>query len=420
MSVGLITAMVFSAACAGHVGEVDEPESASVDSSLVDGTFTQRADVYDYLVMDVCTTGGPDGAIDRTLLPHRCRASGNWRNLTPAVTSGTRLVRKGDDLYYRNHNTFRNSNPAFAYGHSAWSNYPIVHDGVRRVVLVKDHGRVPAGVDTFGQLAAGERDGMSLRWMGATNAFMLLTVSPGQYGYSVNKETCASGPPRSFQNYWHMPKDIASRAPGAVWAGVGNSTLFAQRHPKKLPSCSAMSFAAVYNTAVRLNAFAFTGGMSMRTIVHQKFSGSNPHSADAFERIYFTREYGITRWEVWKKGAAAAGATFYRDKLAADGRPPECSAPVAYPSGGGLTTSAVSLTATGGYVQRFKTTGAGEAYHLTDCEDFTGKILIGAELDAVYGALKDVKWSFLDINRFLARPASGDPLPDSKAYFFKD
>jgi hypothetical protein len=190
--------------------------------------------------------------------------------------------------------------------------------------------------------------------------------------------------------------------------------------PRKIGDCDKISWARVLDTAAR-TSFEFTGNMKLETIVHNKFSGPSPHEAKAFERIYFTREYGITRWEQWLRadhpelqvqadGDGERAKKYYAAQLAPSPRgPATCSKPVVYPKGAGfIAENDMKVSPATSYTQRFKTDGGSwETFHLVDCEDMTGHIIKGDDIRTVYGGAVRPKWSLQDISRFLKAPSDG-------------
>lgn len=366
--------------------------------------YDSRDDIYDFLVSDVCTVGGPGGAANQNLLPHQC-AKPNRRNIRP-----------GEYLYYRTI-AFPDSNGAqYNLGKHAWSSYPVVSNGTRRIVLLKDNGSINASNEVFGQVEGS--DGVSFRWMDTAstgNAFMLFTVSPGGGATGVSPQTCSAYGMydyRRYSAYWvTAPKDANGMALNTMWGhsqkikSIDSNAPSTGNASDALPTaaqCSSLSYNFVFASAVRTPNYTFTNGAQLETIVHQKNSPGNslnmgPTNSQGMERIYLTREYGITRWEVWQRSdridfnAAAATNTANRMNAATspDGRvicSPTFNNQSVDKSNVNFITSAVGKDSIG-YFQRYqdKSTGEGsKTWYLTKCVDTTSSIVSGATLNSLY------------------------------------
>lgn len=266
--------------------------------------YDRRSDIYDFLVQDVCTHGSPGGSVDQSKLPHECATR---RNMRP-----------GDDFYYRTHGLVDNSSKKFRLGKFAWSSYPVVENGVRRILLLKDNGMVDGNANDlkFGKLDGG--DGMSIRWLETSAdgaAGMLFSVSPGGGAIGIEKGLCSrldkSDVRRYVRNWVTAPKNVDGMKFDRVWGHsqqIGgvltmNPQLFPDSPNVELPDqndCGKLNFNHVFALAVRTKNFKYRNNASMESIIHQKFSvGSSlakgPTKAKAFERIYLTRQYGVTR-----------------------------------------------------------------------------------------------------------------------------
>jgi hypothetical protein len=369
-------------------------------------SYDSRDDIYDFLVSDVCTTGGAGGAVNPNLLPHQC-AKPNRRNIRP-----------DEFLYYRTIAYPDTADAQYAYGKHAWSSYPVVQNGVRRIVLLKDNGSVsPTGsYPTFGVVEGS--DGVSFRWMDTAstgNAFMLFTVSPGGGATGVSPQTCSAYDKydyRRYSAYWvTAPKNANGMALNTMWGHSQQISSIDSNNPTTghasdvLPSaaqCSSLSYNYVFASAVRTANYRFTNGAYLETIVHQKNSIGNslnlgPTTSKGMERIYLTREYGVTRWEVWQRNDRAdfdaAAATRTASAMSAATAPnghvtcsPTFDNQSVNKSGVNFITSAVGKDSIG-YFQRYqdKSTGEGsKTWYLTKCVDTTSSIVSGGTLNALY------------------------------------
>jgi len=362
-------------------------------------SFDYRSDIYDFFVQDVCLIGDD---VDTATLPHNCA---NRRNM-----------RTTDNFYYRTHARYDDSRVQFEYGNDAWSSYPVIENGVRRIVLLKDNGKVQSSGDSFGIFD--NNDGVSIRWMGSsTNSygFLLFTASPNGAGFGMTSHHCSKAPDkiaRYYDNWIHGPKDPTKLELDKPW---GVSTLVRQINSVNPDNCNDNTcdkresipetcgatkyYKNAFHFAVRTKNFRFTNNRKMETIVHQKFSiGSSsnkgPTIAKTFERIYLTREYGVTRWEQWEREDKVnfnkSSKMLISMTSAAARKQRICTPPynIASNPGTGVNFRTGSiLIDENGYYEKYKDTSTGEGYkkwYLVACVDVTGKILTGNKLLEAY------------------------------------
>ncbi len=368
--------------------------------SLADA-FDQRADIYDFFVQDLCL--GKDGYVDRSRLPHECEER---RNMRP-----------GDRFYYRTHARYDDPREQFRYGNDAWSSYPVVEAVVRRILLMKDNGKIKSNGDAFGVFD--DNDGVSLRWMASVDngyGFLLFTASPKQAGFGMTYKNCnryIKSESRYYDNWIHGPKNIDLLSLDVPWGKTTRVRLVSSINPETCVGfiCTKREvipkrcgeekfFKYAFHFSVRTNGFLFTNNKRMETIVNQKFSPGNsfnkgPTSSKTFERIYLTREYGVTRWEKWQRednlnydpkrsmklltsmtSKAEKGERICTRPYEVDGAP----------VGMGFQTGTYSKDSKG-YYEKYKDGSTGDGYekwYLMDCVDVTGKILIGESLEEAY------------------------------------
>lgn len=250
--------------------------------------------------------------------------------------------------------------------------------------------------------------------MTSTHAYLQFTASIAGYGYGLSKRHCNKEGYLRFADYWlTAPKSMDDLPERQIWAehrfiapivntGVNSGCDYAYNH--------------VVSLAVR-DQFKFVNGATLETVVHQKFTPGDstavePTRSKAFERIYFTREYGVTRWEVWNredhpKLAKNAAYDMYKNMVKGGlvaGDPEVCSKPYDLPSAGAnieFTTGDIKIDSKvngDGYYEVYDSPSRGKKkWHMVTCHDFTGNILIGNTLETVYQERTSYKPNFLDI-----------------------
>jgi hypothetical protein len=60
-------------------------------------------------------------------------------------------------------------------------------------------------------------------------------------------------------------------------------------------------------TSWRMQDVTFSSAKTMRSLVSTHYGGASIAGAQAFERFYYTKPYGRTRWEAWRRGGTVGG-----------------------------------------------------------------------------------------------------------------
>jgi len=153
-------------------------------------------------------------------------------------------------------------------------------------------------------------DGYDLIETRGEYAAIIATSDPALNGQIFWREGCASGTSAyagSEDSWLLFPMDLEPGGSGSLVARLAITTD---------GFCPHRGFTSAFTTWSYLgNAFAYTSGKALRTIVSTHFAGDRADVATSFERFYFTPEYGFTRWEAWRRSdqCGSAGCQAKRD-----------------------------------------------------------------------------------------------------------
>jgi hypothetical protein len=326
--------------------------------------------IYDFLVMDVCVDDR-----DR-IMPA----------LSPADQGCTRRrdIKAGEPIPYHMHNFPRSNGPCkFRLGTISKDHFPVTKNSVTRVVSYYDKGvdRGCSGVQpnepSFGKDDPNE--GGSVQWYDDKYGFTMGSWSP--VASSVfQTPSCSSYPDSSrqfFRGWIIAPAQVPSKneAPGY---GVFESKLFKGTAAAAFARCPA-SYNRYLATWVR-GDFTYRSGLRLDSIVSSHYSranaaGTSPGASMQMERTYWTREFGLARWEKWAREDWIHPRSGKRvpDLAGAVRLSNSCSKPYDMPEkvSAGLEFGPVS--AEGGYSQIVRDTTTSQQYrwHVTICEDYT-------------------------------------------------
>jgi hypothetical protein len=247
-------------------------------------------EVRDFLIQDVCVD-----AQDRPIAgdPYTCAAR---RDLRPGETLPYLRTDNANGAIYQSVFAFpvRSPNPA---------------DPNPRVVVAKEFGGNDIGTAfrdfdrcTNGNCTPVFRDGYDIVEMNGTYVSFTGTSDPG-----INNQTFwRSGCPRDTQDpSWNEDSWIlfpSNLAPGQQ----GNLTHYLNITTNdRCPSSFNAAHAAWHYLPQPLT---YTSGKTMTTITSHHFAGTGSDTAPSFERFYFTKEYGFTRWEAWVRSDQCGSA----------------------------------------------------------------------------------------------------------------
>jgi hypothetical protein len=374
----------------------------SILQSQVHAEEAHLGNFYDFMVRDVCLNAS--GIIQRTLVPG-----------DPGCTSRRNMASTDDKFYYYNYihpsNTVCSGQP-----YVAWISYPEVQNGVRRVVMYQDRGC--PGLATFGTLDGatipGEedeskaKDGISIRWYEAGKyAFLMSSWSPVDQSYWVT-DYCNTYPTKSnrFFNGW-IASTTTLPLTGTVSALVNTAKSGKVADAASIPTGCPSNYATPLVIFGR-DSFTYKSGKTFDSIISQKYSNgvpgkTYPGDALAFERTYYTDEFGVTRWEKWSREDYSEtdknGVTWSAPQLAArlyaTGK---CSKP--YDFKNVITSDMTSGTLIDdGTVYKepyvYTPTSERRVWYVTDCADYsnTGLVSGGYDRPAINSSLSTVFWN---------------------------
>jgi hypothetical protein len=259
--------------------------SVTVLASLLGGTsaFAVTAEVRDFLIQDVCVD-----AQDRPI-------SGD-----PYTCASHRDLRQGEAVPY-----LRTDNVNGAVYQSVFAfpvRSPNPADPNPRVVVAKEFGGNDWGTAfrdfdrcTNGNCTPVFRDGYDVAEMNGTYVSFVGTSDPGINNQTFWRPGCSPGSsdPSWNEDGWILfPANLTRGVQGNVTHGINITT------NDRCPSSFNSAHVAWDYLAQPLT---YTSGKSMVTITSHHFAGTNTANATSFEQFYFTKEYGFTRWEAWRR-----------------------------------------------------------------------------------------------------------------------
>ena len=254
-------------------------------------------DIRAFMVMEVCVDAGDH--VRRGLAP------------TDADCTRRRKIREGEPLPYHLHNFPAAGAPCRQrLGTVAKDNIPVTKGGVTRIVSFYDQGVDHDCADAapsdpwFGRSDPG-REGGSVQWADAAFGFIMGSWSPVSPSY-LRSPLCADHPDssRALFRGWviapaHVP-DITT----AIGFGVFPSKLDLGSPAATFGHCPD-HFNRGFSTWTRTEA-GFRSGLRLEAIVASHYSradrrGTSPGDSLQLERTYWTREFGLSRWEKWAR-----------------------------------------------------------------------------------------------------------------------
>ncbi|WP_374308558.1 hypothetical protein [Methylocella sp.] len=330
-------------------------------------------DILDFMIMDVCVD-----AADH-ILP----------GVTPydAACSKRRNIRAGEKIPYHLHDfPAKNAGCAGRLGAISKDNIPIERDGVTRVVSFYDKGvdhscpDVAPNAPRFGELeSAGE--GGSVQWADDGYGFIMGSWSPVALS-SWRTPLCQENPnsSRRFARAWVIGP---AKLPPRGVAGVG---VFAAKHESGDPAATAGSCPRAYGRSANVwvrDEVAFKSGHTLEALVSDHFSKdvTSPRGADAMqiERTYWTKEFGLSRWEKWAradwvhprsgKSAMDLAQTLYASGMCSD---PYMRKRAPSPK---LTIGPAEGAPAGVYAQTVTVGGQSHQWVMTLCRDYTNVVV---------------------------------------------
>lgn len=244
--------------------------------------------VADFMVMEVCLD--PDGAILAGTSP------------IDATCGPRRKIAGGEVPPYRLRN-WPPGNGDCAGGLIVKYNVPVIRDDVTRIVSFSNHAD---GCDTND--GAEVARGLSVQWHDDQFGFIMASWSPVAMS-SFQSPLCSagSGGPERFYRGWVIAPETLPE-PGKPGWGVFPSHLTTGPAPGPSDACPERFASGL--TVWIVDDMVFGAGSSettpLRAVVSHHYSrsslaGDGPGAAMQMERTYWTREFGLTRWEKWAR-----------------------------------------------------------------------------------------------------------------------
>lgn len=282
----------FALLVASSCATPDEPDPAPALSEARSAVLS-AAELDDYYLQDVCLDGaGQPTAQD----PYTCAAR---RNL--ALDEAVRFLRHDMPVAGRSH------------GYQMGSSVPFrVYDGSVGVLHIFDFGGFT------------EADGVmrGFREFNRVGGFSATAPSTGKPidGYDLLERngalaayagTCdGGGGVQPFAHWTSGPGSCVNQDGWVLWDQSNIATdgttaaLVATLNiaPGSCPSSMNLAY-----TTWRMADVTYTSSKTMRSLISTHYGGGSVAAADAFERFYYTKPYGRTRWEAWRKGGTLGG-----------------------------------------------------------------------------------------------------------------
>lgn len=275
-------------ACAGPDEPGPEPELSEASAAVL-----SAAELDDYLLQDVCLDGAGQATAQD---PYTCTSR---RNL--ALDEAIRFLRHDAPVAGRPN------------GYQMGSSAPFrVYDGTVGVLHVFDFGGFT------------EADGVlrSFREFNRVGGFSATAPSTGKPidGYDLLERngalaaytgTCdGGGGVQPFAHWTSGPGTCVNQDGWVLWDQTniptdGSSAALVATLNIAPGSCP--SFMNTAYTTWRMADVTYTSSKAMRSLISTHYGGGSVAAAGAFERFYYTKPYGRTRWEAWRKGGSPGG-----------------------------------------------------------------------------------------------------------------
>ncbi len=229
-----------------------------------------RTLAQDFLVQDVCVDARDEPTADD---PVACPASTRRRNLAP-----------GEILRYaREDQTHTQRSLSF----------PSWNSGTKSFWYVATFDFGSSGVLTFEQFDDGT-DGYDLIEADGPLVSIPQTRDPGGDHWFVTTDC------RKEDGWLLFPSDIA--------LGAANGRALAEIAGSEEPLQCPAGYTVAMNAYFYPNGpFRYTGGQVLESIITSHFDVDDLPKVQHMERMYFTKEYGKTRWESWDRNGKPDG-----------------------------------------------------------------------------------------------------------------
>ncbi|TCR92117.1 hypothetical protein [Rhizobium sp. BK376] len=318
-------------------------------------------DIYDFMVMDVCVK--PGGATLASAIPGD-RDCGQHRNTEPGEMPPYIL------------GNFPSPGSDCRQGTIAKLNLPVTRLSTTRIVSSSLKGR---SADCRGP-DANASGGASIQWRDNGYGFIMGSYSPVALSVyeSSNCLRHSDSSERFFRGWVIAPTPVP--AVGTTGYGVFESALLTGAASSHMGACSPKYRRAL--TTWTVAPFAYKSGRDFVSIVSSHFAQvagdeKSPGESRQMEQTYWTREFGLTRWEKWAREdwinpRSHQGALELAQALYARGR---CSQPfdrnLNFNSEMQISSSATGAGKIYARTIRNPISGEQHVWVMTLCEDYT-------------------------------------------------
>ncbi len=357
----------------------------------------------DYMLMRVCTaSASPGAAILQGVVPG------------DAACVYSRQIANGETPPYTmrdfapNYQIPTSSCPA-SYGPLLRGNVPVTIGGVTRNVTFSQ--TASNAICNKASLLSGAvfPDQTSVQYYDPSTGYGSIMGSSGPNGVTLNDSynlfaqgattggipstpICKTSNPfvaARFTNSWVVGKSpVSAKIPGPIeYATVNLQLLTPDRYSIQQAAGTACSTPYVGSFHIwRIDWFLFFSGRHLPAVINTHYTqaasnNAGPGSAQQFERTYWTREFGLSRWEKWTRGdlitsgpspATQAKALLQHATCAQVGR--SAGVPhsiITNPADSHVTSSVVLSNVNGVYQRVVGPDGVTQTWYMTLCSDYT-------------------------------------------------
>lgn len=291
---GLVSCTSLPSSSSSSSDEAAAPELSDLPLSEIQSAVLSAAELDDYYLQDVCLDGaGQPTAQD----PYTCTTR---RNL--ALDEAIRFLRHDMPVAGR------------PYGYQMGSSAPFrLANGTLGVLHIFDFGGFTEGDGVLRAFREFNRVGGFSATAPATgkpiDGYDLLERAGT---YAAYAGTCdGGGGVQPFAHWTNGPGTCVNEDGWVLWNqndvptdGSSRSTVATLRIA---PGACPTNFMDSAFTTWRMADVTYTSGKALRSLISTHYGGGSVASAGSFERFYYTKPYGRTRWEAWRTSGTAGG-----------------------------------------------------------------------------------------------------------------
>ena len=272
----------------------DAPGPGDLTLSETQAAVLSAAELDDYILQDVCLDG-----------------AGNATAQDPATCTSRRNLALDEAVRFLRHDQPVAGRP---YGYQMGSSTPFrLANGSIGALHIFDFGGftstegVPLAFREFNRVGGFAAtapttgkpiDGYDLLERGGTYAAYAGTCDGGGgvqpfAHWTVGPGTCVNEDGWILWNQGDIPTDGSSRSTVATL--------------RIAPTSCPTDFMSSAYTTWRVAAVTYTSGKALQSLISTHYDSATIAQSGSFERFYYTKPYGRTRWEAWRVGGTAGG-----------------------------------------------------------------------------------------------------------------